>query len=252
VARSIKDWFADHERDQNVSSEDEFVEAQQPWDVQSASMATTRSVRRDVGAPNSPKSRRGSSSARGKKKQTAQDTGAFGAMPEATRTAVQSISGTLRRAILTASQANPGASTKSLAASLTRKGTPVSPAQVTAVRRAPTSPLRTGGPVRRDPLMAEKTAKIRHAATTHPHFGAAKLFSLLRSRGITVTENHVTAVLAQLRSTTQGTRQSARSVKLDRQTDVSTAARAGRTSEEAELCSSCGVRPSVSGICRCS
>lgn len=252
MARSIEDWFADHEREPSGSSEDEFVEAQQPWDVQSAGVVTTRSARREVGVPNSPKSRRGSSSARGKRKQAAQGYGGSGAGPEAGRAAVPPISGTLRQAILAAAQANPGATAKTLAASLTRKGIPVSPAQVTAVRTAPTSPLRTGTHARRDPSMREKTEKIRRAATTHPHLGVPKLFSLLRSRGITVTEDQVAAVLRQLRSSTRGSHPSARSVPSVPVNDVSSAARTGRTSQDAALCPSCGVRPSALGICRCS
>jgi uncharacterized protein (DUF2461 family) len=50
--------------------------------------------------------------------------------------------------------------------------------------------------------MEEKTEKVRRAARTHSHLGAPKLFSLLRSRGIIVTEEHVAAVLTQPRAAT--------------------------------------------------
>ncbi len=50
VARSIGDWFADHARESpDDSPDDEVVERQAPWDLQSSGLSTTRSARRDAG-----------------------------------------------------------------------------------------------------------------------------------------------------------------------------------------------------------
>jgi hypothetical protein len=249
VARSIGDWFADHSRDSG-SAEDDVAEAPAPWDVLAAGTATTRSARRDAGLGGRGRQRRSSfpsadgSQDRPERRFRTANTGA-----EQSATPVPDIPRRLRRAILDGVRAHPGATSATLAAFLTRGGTPVTPAQVAAVRNAPESPLRTGRWARRDPSTQEKIAKIRKAAQTNPHLGVPEVLALMRSRGVTVTKEQVAGVLAQRGRQRQRPGDKVRQLGT---TSVGNSAKPERAPHEAPLCPSCGARPSAYGICRCS
>jgi hypothetical protein len=251
VARSIRDWFADHSRDIG-SSEDEVTEAPAPWDVRAAGTATTRSARRDASVSGGGRSRRSFPAGDDPGSRTERRSGKVSAGADRTPTTVQPVPSRVRRAILDAVRANPSATSVALAAHLTRQGTPVTTAQVAAVRNAPQSPLGTGSQARRDPSTQEKVAKICKAAQTHPHLGVFEIHALLRSRGVTVTKEQVAGVLAQRLSALQRGRPGVRATDLGPTTRVGNAAKPEKAPHETPLCPSCGARPSIYGICRCS
>lgn len=269
MARSIGDWFADHVRQlPDNAPDDEAVGPQAPWDLQSSETMTQRSERRDaVDTPNLP-SRQA--------KTRAQDRAAVPAQRRLREIApVKTAHGTkesVRQTILAAIQANPRVDPRSLAASLTRHGTPVRAADVAAVKDALSSPFKTV-PTRAVKLPAtplQAMTAIHDVVRANPHLGKKALVALLRARGIAATKAEIASALAHVRTPTPGkgasktgrrpagpiagqkpkrtvpTKQPARTVK------ISACAQKSRTAHETPLCSSCGMRVSIYSGCRCS
>lgn len=131
MARSIGDWFADHERATlGDNQDDEIVEQQAPWDLRTSGMATTRSDRRGAGF-GTKKARFGRSAGatvppggRGKGKPAAPRWG------NSASPAARSKATPLESRIRNAANANPGLGYKKLAALLRSTGVPVTKAQV--------------------------------------------------------------------------------------------------------------------------
>ncbi len=159
----------------------------------------------------------------------------------------------MRRKILTAARVDPRADVTSLAASLTRAGTPVTSSQVAAVLGRPLATAGTRGRATGTSRVARKLAsEIRRAAHANPQMGHRRLAALLRARGINVDKAEVAEALTRRwRSASrdgranQGTRP-AMVIK------VNAGAQTSRTPHETPLCPSCGRRLSVLAMCRCS
>lgn len=253
MAKSIGDWFADHSGNSD-SGEDEVIETQAPWDLGAADVVTTRSARRQAGGSEDGRARQASSPSPGnisrpERRSRASVSGAHGGS-----SAVPPIPKRIRRTILAMMRANPDASAAALTALLARSGTTVTTPQVAVVMRAAKSTMRQASlGARADPFEQEKLAKIRRATQTHPHLGVPGVLALLRSRGVNVTKEQVAGVLAQRpvgpRSRERFRPDAGRSGGTSGEV-VNTAPE--RPRHEDPLCPSCGARPSVYGICRCS
>jgi hypothetical protein len=167
MARSIRDWYADHAQQlPDDAPDDEVVETQAPWDTRSSGTATTRTTRRDAGYGGGHTSRHASTSARGA---DLQGRGARTAGRQGQRgdgTASRGLASEIRRA----AHANPQLGHKRLAALLRTRGTSVTRAQVAEVlRRGRSSSSRHGRPGadRKPALVVEVTAAAQTSRTVH-------------------------------------------------------------------------------------
>jgi hypothetical protein len=252
VARSIGDWFADHARElPDDAPDDEVVERQAPWDLQSSGLSTTRSVRRGAGLGGgtawTSKARAGGG------RKPAAGTGARSGGTASTRGTANSVPKSVRKKILAAARLNPRADVTSLAASLTRAGTPVSPPQVAAVLGRPLPAASTHGRATDTmPVTRAVASEIRRAAHANPQIGHKRLAALLRSRGTDVTKAQVAQVLTRPQPKKPDNQRSTRPSKPALVIKVTAGAQASRTVHETPLCESCGVRLSIYGTCRCS
>jgi hypothetical protein len=95
-------------------------------------------------------------------------------------------------------------------------------------------------------------AQIRRAAAAHPGTGYKQLARLLRAEGLNVSRADVARVLAHPNSAwkRKAASQPPRKPALVSRTPA--AAQSSRVVPMTELCPSCGMRPTVLGICRCS
>lgn len=269
MARSIGDWYADHTRGlPDDAPDDEVVEPPAIWDLRSSDTTTGRSGRRDSGYGIGRNSRRTGTGSAGR-------TGAVHPDLQRSRrsagSTVAQTSAGKRRIILAAMQANPRADAKSLAAFLTRHGTPVSAAEVAAVKDALASPFTTS--TLRAGRLPERARRamdtIEDVVRANPHLGKKALVAKLQARGVSATKAQVGEALLKLRSSTAVGRNAATGVRRGQATPrtrasrktpskpalvikVRAGAQASRTAHETPLCPSCGVRVSIYGGCRCS
>lgn len=249
MARSIGDWFADHARHlRDDAHDDEVVEPQAPWDTRSTGMATTRAERRGAGFGGGQTSRRASTSASGRQRGGDGGGSRTAGGPSKPGPVIPDV---LRRRIIAAARANSRADAKSLAAHLTRAGTPVTAAQVAAVTKVPVAATEAqkGTTSRTD--RPDVAAAIRRAAAANLDLGPTKLAALLRSRGTAVSKAQVKEVLARRRSSATCKRPPAKA-KPGLVIKVKAGAQASRTVHETPLCPSCGLRLNVYAMCRCS
>jgi hypothetical protein len=259
VARSIGDWYADHARDlPDDWSDDEFVERQAPWDLSSSGMSITRSARRDagLGGRGARSSSRASTEGRGGSPRNSPSAGGS----TSARTAAGSLPRSVRKRILAAVALNPRASATTIAASVTKAGSPVSPAQVAAViatrGSANWTQKRGMTPGTVDSRLA---AEIRRMAGAHPELGYKRLAALMRARGTQVSRAGVAEVLRRQWLASRGRRGTkgkpptgSKSKRPALVIKVTAGAQTSRTMHETPLCPSCGVRLSLQGMCRCS
>jgi hypothetical protein len=132
VARSISKWYADHAQGlPDDLTDDEVVETQALWDLQSSQLSTTRSVRRDARLGGGGARTTRAQSSGGRTRPTS--AGGRSAAPPPARGTAGSVPKSVRKKVLAAVQLNPRADVNALAASLTRAGIPVTPQQVAAV-----------------------------------------------------------------------------------------------------------------------
>ncbi|MGY1690360.1 hypothetical protein [Geodermatophilus sp. SYSU D01105] len=159
----------------------------------------------------------------------------------------------MRRKIRAAANVDTRADAPRLAASLTKAGTPVSPAQVAAVLGRPLPAAGIAGRATDPQRVPRKIAsEIRRAAHAHPQIGHKRLAALLRARGTDVTKAQVAEVLTRRRLSASHNGRSTQSKKPAMVIKVTAAAQTSRTVHETPLCQSCGVRLSIYGTCRCS
>jgi hypothetical protein len=252
VARSIGDWFVDHARElPDNSPDDEVVERQAPWDLHRSGLSTTRSARRNDGLSGRSAwtSKTRAVDSRGAGAGTpARSTGTTSALD-----AASPVPKSVRKKILAAVKANPRADAKTLAATLTRGGTPVSPFQVAAVLGRPLRVASTNSRTTSTKPASRKVAsEIRRAAHANPEIGHKKLAALLRARGTDVTKAQVAEVLTRRRRLASRDGHAATTRKPAMVIKVAAAAQTSRTVHETPLCQSCGVRLSIYDTCRCS
>jgi hypothetical protein len=269
MARSIGDWFADHTRQlPDDAPDDEVVEPQAPWDLQSPERVTMRSERRDVvNSPHRP-SRQAKTRGKGRAAVPAQRRPREVTPVKTTTVAKESV----RQAILAAIQANPRVDARNLAAFLTRNGTAVTAAEVAAVKDALASPFTVVNPrpgrVPQTALHAVHT--IQEVVRANPHMGKKALVAVLKARGVVATKAEVASAIAQAWTSTSSNRRTSAgrrrakptshargtptvaAKKPPRAVKISAGAQTSRTTHETPLCSSCGVRISIYSGCRCS
>ncbi|WP_091366158.1 hypothetical protein [Geodermatophilus telluris] len=252
MARSIGDWFADHAHElPDGSPDDEVVERQAPWDLQSSGLSTTRSARRDGGL-SAETAWTARSLAGGGRSAAAGTPAQYGAAASA-RSASSSVPKSVRKKILTAARINPRADVNSLAASLTRAGTPVSSSQVAAVLGRPLAAAGTRGRATDTSRVARKVAsEIRRTAHANPQMGHKRLAALLRARGVDVDKAQVAEVLTRRWRLSSRNGRAAKGTKPAMVIKVNAGAQTSRTLHETPLCPSCGMRLSVLAMCRCS
>ncbi|MGY1780327.1 hypothetical protein [Geodermatophilus sp. SYSU D01036] len=252
MARSIGDWFADHARElPDDSPDDEVVERQAPWDLQSSGLSTTRSTRRNAGL--SATTAWMSRSRAGGGRSTAAGTAGRRAGAASAQSASTSVPKSVRKKILTAARVDPRADARSLAASLTRAGTPVTPSQVAAVlgRPLPTAGTR-GRATNTSPVTRKLASEIRRAAHANSQVGHKRLAALLRARGVNVDKAQVAEVLTPRWRLPSRDGRAAKGRKPAVVIKVNAGAQTSRTVHETPLCPSCGMRLSVLAMCRCS
>ncbi|MGY1709104.1 hypothetical protein ACI8AC_06290 [Geodermatophilus sp. SYSU D00758] len=159
----------------------------------------------------------------------------------------------MRKKILTAARVDPRADVRSLAASLTRAGTPVTPSQVAAVLGRPLVTAGTRGRATDTSRVTRKLAsEIRRAAHANPQMGHKRLAALLRSRGVDVDKAQVAEVLTRRWRLPSRNGRTAKGTKPAMVIKVRAGAQTSRTPHETPLCPSCGMRLSVLATCRCS
>ncbi|MGY1680634.1 hypothetical protein [Geodermatophilus sp. SYSU D01176] len=252
MARSIGDWFADHARElPDDAPDDEVVERQAPWDLQAAELSTTRSARRDAGLTGKKTtrmSRSGTGGHRAAAETPARNSGTASALQAAT-----SVPKSVRKKILAAARLNPRADVRSLAASLTRAGTPVSPPQVAAILKRPLPIASARGPApKTKPVPRKVASEIRRVAHANPQMGHKRLAALLRAHGIDVTKAQVAEVLTRRWRLPSRDGRATKGTKPAMVIKVNAGAQTSRTLHETPLCPSCGMRLSVLAMCRCS
>ena len=98
---------------------------------------------------------------------------------------------------------------------------------------------------------ASLEARVRQAAKDHPDFGHKRIARLLRDGGTNVTRAQVAQLLARPNAIwrREPSRRTPRSANVFR---VRADAQQSRVVPTTELCTSCGVRLTVIGTCRCS
>ncbi len=276
MARSIGDWFADHAGQlSDGAPDDEVLEHQAPWDLHATGMPTGGTEHRSARHKQSMQPARRTQSRRGRPEEHTASRTYPGGPPARTPNGV---SASLRHAILVAIRESPGADDGSLAAALTRAGTPVRPEHIAAVRGARLSPI----PMTVEkppiiPLVGSRLAEaVRQVLRTDPGIGKKRLAEQLRARGIVATKRQLAVALAHLRTRYPGSRSSptVRGSATERRSTAATArktraamsltevpkritkikaeAQVSRTQHETPLCSSCGIRLSIYSACRCS
>lgn len=251
MARSIGDWFADHARElPDDSPDDEVVERQAAWDLQSPGLGTTRSARREAGL--SARTTRTSRSRSGGGHSAAGSPGRSGGAPSA-RSSSSSVPKSVRKKIIAASRVAPRADARSLAASLTRAGAPVTPSQVAAVLGRPLVAVGTRvGATDPNRPSRQLASEIRRAAHANPRMGHKRLAALLRASGVNVTKAQVAEVLTRRWRSASQDRRACDEKKPAVVIKVNAGAQTSRTPHATPLCPSCGMRLSVLATCRCS
>ncbi len=252
MARSISNWYADHAQGlPDDSTDDEVVETQAFWDLQSSQLSTTRSGRRDARLGGGGARTTRAQSSGGRTRPTS--AGGRSAAPPPARGTAGSVPKSVRKKVLAAVQLNPRADVNALAASLTRAGIPVTPQQVAAVLGRSFSRATAPGPgTTTRPVAKTIASAVRRAAHAHGPIGHRRLAALLRAQGITVSATEVAEVMTRRRRVASPPAAPNKSKKPATVIRVTAAAQASRTVHETPLRQSCGMRLSVIGQCRCS
>lgn len=270
MAGSIGDWFADHTRSlSDDAPDDEVVESQLPWDVRSSGTATARPERRSAGYGGGRIKRRETAVRREQARAAPSEQLSGQSKVPSFHTPLTS---SLRQTIVVAIRSNPRADAASLAAFLTRHGTPVRAAQIKAVKDELSSPFKvvpaTPSRENRTPALQALSA-VQEVVRSHPGMSKKALLALLRARGITATKAEVAAALSQASAPRRGPqsqvtkrrnsgsqaqlqRAAGTTSKRSRPIRISAGAQTSRTTHETPLCSSCGMRVSINSSCRCS